>query len=141
MPLHREYPGEFQSWRAMRMRCHNPKCGKYPLYGGRGITVHPRWAHLRNFIEDMGPKPTRRHTIDRIDTNRGYEPGNCRWATNKEQARNRRNNRYLTLNGETRLLVDWASELGLSTSCLWARVVTMKWPLAKALGTPARKAA
>ena len=74
----------------MRQRCSNPKAGKWSYYGGRGITVCDRWSSFKNFLADMGRRPGAGYSIDRIDNDGNYEPGNCRWATQGEQRRNSR---------------------------------------------------
>jgi hypothetical protein len=76
------------AWVRMRQRCNNSKNAKYNRYGGRGITICDRWEVYENFFEDMGMRPSRNHSLDRIDNDGNYEPGNCRWATASEQRRN-----------------------------------------------------
>lgn len=90
--LSRAYGSEFRIWKGMRARCSNPRHNDFKLYGGRGISVCDRWSDFAAFVEDMGPRPAGL-SIDRINVNGNYEPGNCRWATAKEQANNKRNSR------------------------------------------------
>lgn len=82
---------ESQIWSAIKQRCYNPKTKYYPIYGGRGIVMCERWrTSFKAFYEDMGPRPSTKHSIDRIDNDKGYGPDNCRWATSVEQILNRR---------------------------------------------------
>lgn len=106
--------GEHRSWQAMRARCLNPAHQAFHNYGGRGITVCARWESYEDFLTDMGRRPTKRHTLDRIDNDQGYEPGNCRWATKKEQLRNTRFNRMVEFRGETMCMTELAERFGRS---------------------------
>ena len=105
--------GEYRVWKSMRTRCENPNSGSYPDYGGRGIRVCDRWASFEQFAADMGPRPTQRHSIDRIDNDLGYEPANCRWATASQQARNQRSNRIIVAFGRSQSLAAWSEETGI----------------------------
>lgn len=111
----------YSSWENMRARCLNPNAVNYAFYGGRGITVCERWASYRNFLADMGERPPNT-TLDRIDNSAGYSPDNCRWTTRKQQSRNTRANRLLTLRGETKPLIEWSEVLGIHPNTLVARV-------------------
>jgi len=85
---------EYEAWRQMRYRCQDPNHAAYGNYGGRGITVCAQWSSYETFLLDMGRRPTADHSLDRIDNDRGYEPGNCRWATRSQQQRNKRSEDY-----------------------------------------------
>lgn len=84
---------EYISWMRMRQRCLDPNTGYYRLWGGRGITFDPAWGDYKIFLKDMGRRPSLQHSLERINNNLGYSKNNCRWATPKEQARNRRDNK------------------------------------------------
>ena len=134
-----EYRSEYSSWLNMRVRCARPKCRMYPHYGGRGIRICPQWKNsFKNFLRDMGAKPTPKHTIERKDVNGDYEPKNCRWATMAEQAKNKRTSVYVTYHGRRMLLTELVAELGLRRSIVYARL-KMGWPLDIALALPLYK--
>jgi len=121
----------------MRQRCYNKSDEKFPIYGGRGIVVSERWKDFQNFLDDMGERPSSHHSLDRIDTNGNYEPGNCRWATQTEQQRNRRNNRLITYNGQTKCVREWEDFLGFHVGTLQARLLH-GWTVEDAFTRPIR---
>lgn len=127
----------YRVWIGMRNRCENPSFPKFHQYGGRGVRVCERWHTFENFIADMGDPPTDRHTIDRIDSNGNYEPGNCRWATTYEQARNTSQNHWITHNGERLCLRDWAARAGMTSQALGSRL-RLGWNMERALSEPVR---
>lgn len=107
----------YKTWVELKLRCCNPNNTAYPNYGGRGIKVCDRWLHsFENFLADMGERPSKEYSIDRIDVNGDYCPENCRWATRKQQCNNRRTNINITYNGKTQTLMQWCDELGLNFS-------------------------
>jgi hypothetical protein len=113
----------YQLWKDMIRRCTTRD--KKGNYLGRGIDVCSRWRkNFWAFVADMGARPSPKHSIERIDNDGDYEPGNCRWATTPEQARNTRRNRSLTVNGKAKLLTDWANEIGVDRRTISAR---LKW--------------
>lgn len=130
-------PREYSSWSSMIQRCTNPAFKDWHLYGGKGIEVCEEWRKsFAAFFAHIGPRPSVLHSIDRWpNMNGNYEPGNVRWATPKEQVLNSANVRWLTLNGESKSLTDWAAQLGLNRSSLSERIE--KWGIEKALSTPA----
>lgn len=91
---------EFRLWCGLKQRCNDINCSKYPIYGGRGIKVCERWHSFENFISDMGPRPSPKHSIDRINNDGNYEPENCRWATVEEQSNNKRTTVRISFRGE-----------------------------------------
>jgi hypothetical protein len=128
-------PPERQVWRDMLRRCENEGDRWYPSYGGRGIRVCDAWHDFASFYADMGPKPSPAHSIDRVDNDGDYEPGNCRWATAREQQENKSNARRYEWSGRRLTLKQWAREIGLSLATLRYRL-DAGWPVARVLGEP-----
>lgn len=130
-------------WYGIKWRCLNRNSVDYYLYGGRGITVCDEWTGedgFKNFYKwslDNGYYDEL--TIDRIDVNGNYEPSNCRWATYKEQANNKRNNRLLTCRGVTHTLSEWSSITGIKPRTIESRIYLYGWSEEKAITTPVRK--
>lgn len=118
-----KYSSEYSIWMNMRARCANPNSNRYEMYGGRGIRVCARWREdFLNFLNDMGRRPSLDHSIDRMDNDGNYTPENCRWATRKEQCRNRRTSRFLSFRGEEKTLAEWCEITGLPVSTVHARI-------------------
>ena len=114
---------EYKTWTKMIERCYDKNCPKYKNYGERGITICDEWRNsFEKFYEDMGEKPGKGYTIDRIDNDGNYEPLNCRWATAGEQSRNKSSNRWLSFDGKTMILRDWATLLEIDYSYLCKRL-------------------
>ncbi len=128
---------EHSSWDNMRRRCLDKKSEHYKNYGARGITVWSGWDSFEQFFKDMGKRPSRKHSIERINNEGNYEPSNCRWATNVEQARNRRDTIYVEYQGKRMLLIDVVASLGLSRAVVAGRL-KMGWSLENALTLPVR---
>lgn len=121
--IHSHKSSEYRIWCGLKSRCLNPNGKKWHRYGGRGITVCARWLEsFENFLGDMGPRPSNRHTIERKDNDGNYEPNNCVWATNKQQSRNRSTNLRIEYRGVTRCLMDWCEILGLSYDTIKQRL-------------------
>lgn len=120
---------EYRSWTGMRRRCLIPSDDAYRHYGARGISIDPRWDTFEQFIADMGLKP-RGYEIDRIDNDGPYSPENCRWALKADNLRNKRNVRWLELNGERKPLSQWASTFGVTRQALHEYVKHHGWSAA-----------
>lgn len=129
---------EFFAWRGILTRCTNKNDAAYKNYGGRGINVCDRWAEFKNFFEDMGLAPSKKHSIDRIDNNKGYYKENCRWTVSKVQNRNRRDTHMVTYNGETKCITEWAECLGMTFQALFYRL-KRGWSLERAFTYPHQK--
>jgi len=126
---------EYCCWATVVQRCTNPNHAAYHYYGGRGIAVCDEWLSFENFYRDMGDKPSSYHTLDRIDNDGPYCKENCRWATKKEQANNRRSNVRITLYGKTQTLAQWSREFGLSHRTIGCRL-KRGWSVEDALTKP-----
>jgi hypothetical protein len=117
------HTAEYTAWMNMRRRCENENAPGFHRYGGRGVKVCDRWMSFANFFEDIGPRPSPQHTLDRVDNSGDYEPSNCRWATRKEQSANRRNTMHI--NG--RPLMEVCNAAGLKPATVWGRILR-GWP-------------
>ena len=126
----------------IRKRCFDSNCKIYKYYGGKGVTVCDRWLGkdgVANFIKDMQPTFKPDLTIERLDVSKDYMPENCRWATVREQANNRTNNRFITYKGRTMTMAYWAEEVGIKYKTLAQRLNKYHWSFEKAITTPLLK--
>ena len=124
--------GEYRSWESARSRCRNPNDPFFAKYGGRGIRFDPVWDKFPDFYAAMGPRPEGT-TLDRIDTDGDYTPGNCRWATASEQARNKRSNRMVVWRGRLVTMVALVEQTGLRYGLLHDRIVRRGWSVERAV--------
>lgn len=129
----------YNIWLNMKSRCKNPNNIEYPLYGGRGIDVCDEWMEFKKFYDwamSVGYKENL--SIDRINPNKGYNPENCRWATNEQQQNNKRNNHIIEFNGTSKTIAEWAKEKNIAYDTLWARIQVYGWSIERALNTPVK---
>ncbi len=129
---------EYNIWTGIRSRCQNKNGARWKDYGGRGIVVCERWKNFANFYNDMGPRPTKEHSIDRINNTGNYEPENCRWATRKQQCRNARGNTMVEWRGETKCMAEWEDTLKMKNGSLKVRL-RRGWTIERALTVRPRK--
>ena len=130
---------EYCAWYNSRLRCNNPECPGYDNYGGRGISMCSRWSeNFENFLSDVGHRPGKGYSLDRIDVNGNYEPGNVRWATWEQQANNKRSNVLISTAGETKTLGEWCRLFHLNYATIASRLRT-GWEPEQAILTPVRQ--
>lgn len=126
-------------WKNMRLRCQNPNDDSFHRYGGRGITICKEWNDFATFRAWAGQSGYQEQlTLERLDVNGNYGPKNCTWANRTVQARNRRTNKFLTFNGETKCVAEWAEQFGIRQGTLSFRI-RAGWNVGKALATPVRQ--
>lgn len=129
---------EYEAWNEMRRRCERRTSISFRNYGARGITVCDRWCNsFEKFLADMGPRPGKGYSLDRIDNTKNYSPENCRWATKQEQNRNKRTNVLITYNGETKTLIEWAEITHLPYYVLRYRIAKL-WSVERTLTQPVK---
>lgn len=129
---------EYEVWRGMRQRCTNSKTRSFKSYGGRGIKVDPSWNCFDQFYRDMGNRPSSKYSLERIDNNKNYSKQNCRWATHKDQARNKRNTTFIKINDIIMTKTDWCDWIGINGCTVNTRQIR-GMPLNLAIFTPINK--
>lgn len=129
---------EYRSWNAMKDRCLNPQNPHFEHYGGRGIKVCERWLEFANFFADMGRRPTPKHTLERINNSGNYEPSNCRWATTREQLRNRRITFKVEFRGESKPLSELCELFDRDLNIVATRIRKHGWTAERALAEPTK---
>jgi hypothetical protein len=128
------FPSEYRIWGGMKSRCLNPNTRGYAYYGARGITVCDRWLESFDaFLEDMGPRPSPAHSIDRVDNDGPYSKTNCRWETQAQQLRHTRRSVYIEYNGERLIVAEWAARLGVTPQLISSRL-RARWTTGQVLG-------
>lgn len=127
----------YRIWSGVKSRCTNPRATGFKDYGGKGVSVCDRWLVFGNFLADMGECPSDKHSLDRIDNAKGYEPENCRWLLRSLQNRNRTTNRIIVANGVTATMAEWAEKTGLTPEAIRTRL-NRGWTGERAINTPMR---
>lgn len=133
---------EYRAWRCMLTRSKNERIKNADRYSLRGITVAPEWDSggdgqgFVRFLDHVGPKPSSKHSLDRIDNDRGYEPGNVRWATQSDQVNNRSATFMIECDGDRRSLADWSHFTGLPSKVIYDRITKLGWETHRALTAP-----
>jgi hypothetical protein len=129
----------YRTWSHIIGRCCNPSDKNYTAYGGRGIRICDRWrSSFEAFLEDMGPRPSPKHSIDRIDNDGDYTPENCQWATPKQQSRNRRSSRRITIDDESKTLAEWSEQSGNDRTTISRRILA-GWSADRAVFEPVKE--
>jgi len=128
----------YKVWCGMKARCDCQTATGYSNYGARGITVCERWRDFASFVSDIGPRPSMGHTLNRVDNDGHYEPGNCNWATKQEQNYNKRTNTFVTVNGVTRTVSEWSRVVGLAPCTVHERI-RRGWDIQEAVTLPSRR--
>lgn len=127
-----KFSGTYETWKGIKERCQNRKHVQFRNYGGRGIRLCERWQSFEGFLSDMGERPLA-HSIDRIDNDGNYEPGNCRWATDDQQRINKRTTFRVMYCGEVRPLAEVTAALGVNHARVYTRMRRLGWSLERAI--------